>query len=392
MGYKRHFSQGGRHESGKQRRDERLMRKTIKSESVVVIDKSIPLIDIGIERINKIIKSAIEPSYEDAIQDVWVRILDGKDNIGSEGDILKLAKEINHKYASNIINATYKLKSLDNPLKINNGDSTDNTYINILPSPSLYNYDLFSKILSSSQSKYAYTESQGQCILCHKKNEVLLNYLCEYCWQYYLDSRNIDIPTYKCISSRIDYYKKHMNQPRRILHTHHSNHKDGQCYKCNRKAIPSLGYCLVHLQQIEREELYKQIYYRKNKLYFQNYNKQYNNLRYKQKTNTKQCLKCDKPALTSHKYCAFHLLEKRGIYRPIMKIRYHYRKDNHICTDCGIPLDNTYMKTRCPKCLARKNELRHQHHNKITKTSLTFCMERAKVFLPPKIKLLPSVK
>jgi hypothetical protein len=91
MGSKRHFAFGGRHISDKQRRNDHLLRRDTKSKyDCLMEDRPIPLIDIGIEKINKIIKE-ITGDNEDAFQDSWVKVLN--DHCKDENDIKEYARQ-----------------------------------------------------------------------------------------------------------------------------------------------------------------------------------------------------------------------------------------------------------------------------------------------------------
>lgn len=91
MGIKRHFTNGGRYISDKQRREDYIQRRDTKAKyDVALEDKPMPVIDIGIEEINKIIKS-ITGDNEDAFQEAWVKVL--TEHPQNENDIKKYARQ-----------------------------------------------------------------------------------------------------------------------------------------------------------------------------------------------------------------------------------------------------------------------------------------------------------
>ncbi len=83
------------HENQRDKRAECLMRLTQHEKSLQVMNRPLPLIDIGIERISELIKSVIG-EHEDTFQDAWVAVLDDH-HVGCEEDILRIAKEIDQK-------------------------------------------------------------------------------------------------------------------------------------------------------------------------------------------------------------------------------------------------------------------------------------------------------
>lgn len=81
---------------------------------VVIVDQPMPLIDIGIERIDELLRSVIDAHFEDTIQDAWVRILD--DHVGSEDDILRIARDVDSQHARSTVGEQHRTRSLDAPI------------------------------------------------------------------------------------------------------------------------------------------------------------------------------------------------------------------------------------------------------------------------------------
>ncbi|MFH1002964.1 MAG: hypothetical protein V1780_02345, partial [Chloroflexota bacterium] len=114
MGSKRHFSQGGRHVSDKQRRDSYLLRRDTKDKyDVAVMDRPIALIDIGEKRISKIIRSVVG-DFDDTFQDAWVKVLESQPQ--TEDEVLDIARQVKHQNASEHIAHTFKTVSIEKPL------------------------------------------------------------------------------------------------------------------------------------------------------------------------------------------------------------------------------------------------------------------------------------
>lgn len=88
------------HENKRDKRNERLMRMDQHGKGTQVMDRPIPLIDIGEQRISEIIHEIIGTN-EDAFQDAWVEIL--SDHCKTEEDVERIAvaakgKNYVHKY------------------------------------------------------------------------------------------------------------------------------------------------------------------------------------------------------------------------------------------------------------------------------------------------------
>jgi hypothetical protein len=122
----------GRHESEEQKHDDYL-RRQFSQGKVEILDRPMPLIDIGIDKINELIKS-ICGDFEDTCQNAWVRVIE--EHPATENDILNIAKECSQKCGSETIARKYRQISMDTPLK-NNEDSEDLTLHSILPSKEL---------------------------------------------------------------------------------------------------------------------------------------------------------------------------------------------------------------------------------------------------------------
>ena len=76
------------HENKRDKRNERLMRMSQNERGVQVMDRPLPLIDIGIDRISEIIKS-ITGENEDTFQDAWLLVMG--DHCKTEDDIRNCA-------------------------------------------------------------------------------------------------------------------------------------------------------------------------------------------------------------------------------------------------------------------------------------------------------------
>ena len=86
--------------------------------------------NISITRIDQLIKSIINPYFEDSIQDAWVNILDS--NITNESDIIRIAKEINAKNKKQYVNEQYKIRSLDKTLTSHDGVASNTPFSEIV--------------------------------------------------------------------------------------------------------------------------------------------------------------------------------------------------------------------------------------------------------------------
>lgn len=89
------------------------------------------ILDLGVDRVSELIHS-ITGSNEDAFQDAWEAILG--DHVGSEEDILQVAREIRHRHNAEAIAKEYKEASLDEPIG-EHKDEHDFTLKDILQSP-----------------------------------------------------------------------------------------------------------------------------------------------------------------------------------------------------------------------------------------------------------------
>lgn len=118
------------HENQRDKRNEALMRKAAQSSNVAVLDRPVLCIDIGEARINEIIRSETNGN-EDAFQDTWVSILDGKAT--SEDEIRNLARGFSH---SNFVHKFAEV-SLDEPLGNDNDGGHPITILDIMASPEI---------------------------------------------------------------------------------------------------------------------------------------------------------------------------------------------------------------------------------------------------------------
>ncbi len=116
--------------------EERAMKKARQAKITQVADMSMPLIDIDVDRIDKLIRSVIDAHFEDSIQEAWVRILDN--HVCSEGDVLKIARDINRKAACKTISENHTIRRLDAPIHLHT-DPFNKTFtlLDTLPSPPL---------------------------------------------------------------------------------------------------------------------------------------------------------------------------------------------------------------------------------------------------------------
>lgn len=89
------------------------------------------IISLGIEKVSEIIK-LVTKENEDAFQDTWLAIIG--DHVGSEDDILRIAKEINHRYANKQIYEGKQFISLNEPIGPHK-DEGDFTWADVLPTP-----------------------------------------------------------------------------------------------------------------------------------------------------------------------------------------------------------------------------------------------------------------
>lgn len=64
-----------------------------KENGILLEDKPMPLVDIGVSKITKIIASVINPSSKDVIREAWLKII--KEHPNNEQDILDIALEVN---------------------------------------------------------------------------------------------------------------------------------------------------------------------------------------------------------------------------------------------------------------------------------------------------------
>jgi len=90
------------------------------------------ILDLGVDKVIELIRS-VTGSNEDAFQDVWEAIL--SDHVGSEQDIIEVAKEIRHKHNTEAIANEYKEASLDEPISRRRfgSDDVEFTFKSIIP-------------------------------------------------------------------------------------------------------------------------------------------------------------------------------------------------------------------------------------------------------------------
>lgn len=93
-------------------------------------DESLPDLSQENLRIDKLIKSAINPKDEDAVQDAWARILE--ERAESDEDILRIAHEVARVAKSQAMSEKYGTSSLDKPL---NEDVGEFSLHDIIPAP-----------------------------------------------------------------------------------------------------------------------------------------------------------------------------------------------------------------------------------------------------------------
>ena len=142
------------HENKRDKRNERLMRDARKAKTVAVADMPVPLIDIGINKIDELIKSVIDSRFQDSIQEAWVRILG--DHVANEQDVLRIASEVSREDANRAITERHKLHSLQEPIGVKN-DGEAFTLEDVLPSPDERSYDEIEEAITAEEkNKPAY--------------------------------------------------------------------------------------------------------------------------------------------------------------------------------------------------------------------------------------------
>jgi hypothetical protein len=120
----------GRHPNKRVKVKERALKQ---SRELKLPDSPMPsaVIDLGIDRVSELIRS-VTYNLEDAYQDAWVAVLE--DHVGSEEDILRIAREVYHKHNALAVAREHKEISLDEPIG-ERKDEGDFTLKDILQAP-----------------------------------------------------------------------------------------------------------------------------------------------------------------------------------------------------------------------------------------------------------------
>lgn len=120
------------HENKRDKRKERLMRKAQKTiREVAVLDKPVPIIDLGTENISNAIRE-ITNGFEDEFQQSWVEVLEQHPTTIDE--VKEIAREVVRRFGSQRTGEKYKFKSLESPIT-HSDDGDDFTLLDVIPSP-----------------------------------------------------------------------------------------------------------------------------------------------------------------------------------------------------------------------------------------------------------------
>jgi hypothetical protein len=118
----RHKHKGTRRKIGRKRFPNKAIKvKERAYEQARQLEDSVPLeaptlgivLDLGVEKVTELIQS-ITKDNEDAFQDAWLAILE--DHVASEDDVLRVTKEVYHKYCNETIAKEHTEVSLDEPI------------------------------------------------------------------------------------------------------------------------------------------------------------------------------------------------------------------------------------------------------------------------------------
>lgn len=136
--------QGHHHHENKQDKSETRNLQAVRrarEQGVALKDKPMPLIDIGIDKIDQLIKSIINPNAKDSTQEAWLRVL--KEHPINEQSILDIALEV--KYSE--VNQPTEIGSIDKPL-INNNINDYKNMVDITPIEKPTNQLIINKLLT----------------------------------------------------------------------------------------------------------------------------------------------------------------------------------------------------------------------------------------------------
>lgn len=168
----RHKHRGTRHKIGRKRFPNRNIKVEERAyKQVRQLEDNIPsdvptlgvVLDLGVDKVTQLIKS-VTGDNEDAFQDAWLAILE--DHTGSEDDVLRVAKEVYHKYCNEAIAKEHTEVSLDEPI----GEHQEEghfTYENLIKAEPI-TPQLPAKFQQPHSPKSVYVDRETLNILKHK--------------------------------------------------------------------------------------------------------------------------------------------------------------------------------------------------------------------------------
>jgi len=152
-----------------------------------------------INHINRLIASVINPEYEDAIQDVWLKILEnGK--IPTDEAILNITRETKRRAGSEVIQRQYIETSLDEPINKHSDALNPRTFQDILGNgdtntlADLNDYegddDKTSRIEMMLLQLFI-VGSYGECLYCHRHAKLDFYGICQECATGFVEDSDV---------------------------------------------------------------------------------------------------------------------------------------------------------------------------------------------------------